>query len=380
LFDNIYRNKTVLITGHTGFKGSWLAIWLKELGADVVGYSLAPPSQPNNVEATNLREKITDIRGDVRDLDRMMATFKRYQPEFVFHLAAQPIVRYSYDKPKMTFDTNVGGTVNVCEAVRRTSSVRVLINVTSDKCYENRERVWGYRENDPLGGHDPYSASKGCAELAFNAYLQSYFSPKAAQGRLIGAASVRAGNVIGGGDWGADRLVPDCIRALSRNQHIYIRNPHSIRPWQHVLEALGGYLLLGTRLSADPGRYSGAWNFGPDDDSHLTVVALTDLLLKYWGKGVWVNISADNAPHEAKLLQLNCDKAHGELNWHTILSISECIRMTTEWYQNYYRKSPCHDVSSLCVEHIHEYMDQAAGQHAPSEVRVTTLETAVVCS
>jgi len=230
MFDDIYKNRKVLITGHTGFKGSWLAIWLKELGADVVGYSLEPPSEPNNFEATRLWEKVTHIHGDISDLDRLMGTFKKYQPEFVFHLAAQPIVRLSYEEPKLTFDTNVGGTVNVFEAVRKTPSVKVLVNITSDKCYENREWVWGYRENDPMGGHDPYSASKGCAELVFNAYLKSFFSQKNSEDTtpnsspltphvsILGAASARAGNVIGGGDWGADRLVPDCIRALSRHQ------------------------------------------------------------------------------------------------------------------------------------------------------------------
>jgi CDP-glucose 4,6-dehydratase len=230
MFNDAFKNKKVLVTGHTGFKGSWLAIWLKELGADVIGYSLAPPSEPNNFEATRLQDKITHIHGDIRDLDRLMETFKKYQPEFVFHLAAQPLVRLSYDEPKMTFDTNVGGTVNVLEAVRKTPSVKVLVNITSDKCYENREWVWGYRENDPMGGHDPYSASKGCAELVFSAYLKSFFSQDAAQDRTIGAASARAGNIIGGGDWGADRLVPDCIRALSRHQPIGIRSPHAVGP------------------------------------------------------------------------------------------------------------------------------------------------------
>jgi nucleoside-diphosphate-sugar epimerase len=207
MFENTYKNKKVLITGHTGFKGSWLAIWLKELGAEVIGYALDPPSDPNNFEATKLQEKITHIHGDVRDIDHLLETFRKYQPEFVYHLAAQPIVRLSYDEPKLTFDTNVGGTVNVFEAVRKTPSVKVLVNITSDKCYENREWVWGYRENDPMGGHDPYSASKGCSELVFNAYLRSFFSSSATTGRTIGAASARAGNVIGGGDWGADRLI-----------------------------------------------------------------------------------------------------------------------------------------------------------------------------
>ncbi|SEM54679.1 CDP-glucose 4,6-dehydratase [Syntrophus gentianae] len=379
MFDNIYQNKTVLITGHTGFKGSWLALWLKELGANVIGYSLAPPSQPNNFEVTNLREKMTDVRGDIRDLDCLLETFTRYQPELVFHLAAQPIVRCSYNEPKMTFDTNVGGTVNIFEAVRRTSSVKVLVNVTSDKCYENRERVWGYRENDPLGGHDPYSASKACAELVFNAYLKSYFSQSVVHGRTIGAASVRAGNVIGGGDWGVDRLVPDCIRSLSRNRPVFLRNPRSVRPWQHVLEALGGYLLLGACLSQNPEKYSGAWNFGPDDGSHLTVLALTDLLIKFWGEGVWVDISDSTSPHEAKLLKLNCDKAHAGLNWHNVLTIDECLQMTAQWYQKYYRESQSRDLSALCIEQIRDYMDLAEGRLLDLGVKIATSK-AVLCS
>ncbi len=308
MFKDAFKNRKVLITGHTGFKSSWLSIWLRELGAHVVGYSLAPPSEPSNFKASSLQNKITHIHGDVRDLDDLLNAFRKYQPEFVFHLAAQPLVRLSYDEPKLTFDTNVSGTVNVFEAVRKTPSVKVLVNITSDKCYENREWVWGYRENDPMGGHDPYSASKGCAELVFNAYLKSFFSPSAAQNRAIGAASARAGNVIGGGDWGADRLVPDCIRALSGHQPIGIRNPRAVRPWQHVLEPLSGYLWLGALLSQDPGKYSGPWNFGPDDGSHLTVAEMADRLIKYWGDGSWEDLSAPQALHEAKLLKLCCVK------------------------------------------------------------------------
>jgi len=382
VFDGMYRNKTALITGHTGFKGSWLAIWLKELGADVIGYSLAPPSEPNNFEATRLSEKITHIHGDIRDLDRLMETFNKYQPEFVFHLAAQPLVRLSYHEPKMTFDTNVGGTVNVLEAVRKTPSVKVLVNVTSDKCYENREWVWGYRENDPLGGHDPYSASKGCAELVFSAYLKSFFhsgdmtehsgdmtgirqnSVSCRRNSPIGAASARAGNVIGGGDWGTDRLVPDCIRALSRHQPIGIRSPHAIRPWQHVLEPLGGYLQLGAALWQDPERYSGAWNFGPDDSSHLTVSEMAERLIQYWGGGSWNDLSdPTKALHEAKLLKLNCDKAHAELNWHSALGIDECLQMTAYWYKKYDMGNQNTDISALCIKQIHDYMGKAAEKH-----------------
>jgi CDP-glucose 4,6-dehydratase len=365
MFSNIYQNKTVMITGHTGFKGSWLAIWLRELGADVVGYSLDPPSEPNNFEATRLREKITHLHGDIRDLDRLMETFRKYQPEFVFHLAAQPLVRLSYDEPKMTFDTNVGGTVNVFEAVRKTPGVKVLVNITSDKCYENREWDWGYRENDPLGGHDPYSASKACAELVFSAYLKSLFSRCDEQDKAIGAASARAGNVIGGGDWGADRLVPDCIRALSRHQPIGIRSPHSVRPWQHVLEPLGGYLWLGALLRQDPGKYSGAWNFGPENGSHLTVANMADRLIKHWGEGSWNDLSDPHALHEAKVLKLNCDKVHAGLNWYSVLTIDECIQMTADWYKRFYMESQNTDAYALCLEQLRSYVDIAAEKHLP---------------
>ncbi len=355
MFENTYKNKKVLITGHTGFKGSWLAIWLKELCAEVIGYALDPPSDPNNFEATKLKETITHIHGDICDLDRLMETFKKYQPEFVFHLAAQPLVRLSYDKPKLTFDTNVGGTVNIFEAVRKTDSVKVLVNITSDKCYENREWIWGYRENDPMGGHDPYSASKGCAELVFNAYLKSFFYHNAAQGRTIGAASARAGNVIGGGDWGKDRLVPDCIRALSNGEKIGIRSPNAIRPWQHVLEPLGGYLLLGSALWQNPQKYSGAWNFGPENSSHLTVAEMADRLIKYWGEGKWEDLSDPKAVHEANLLKLNCDKAHAELNWYSALTIDECLQMTADWYKEFYAASKTKDMYPFCISQIQQY-------------------------
>ena len=260
----------------------------------------------------------------------------------------------------MTFDTNVGGTVNILEAARKTPSVKVLVNITSDKCYENREWVWGSRENDPMGGHDPYSASKGCAELVFSAYLKSFFSEDATQDRTIGAASARAGNVIGGGDWGADRLVPDCIRALSRHQPIDIRSPHAVRPWQHVLEPLGGYLQLGALLSQDPKKYSGAWNFGPEDGSHLTVAEMADRLIKYWGDGSWEDLSDPQALHEAKLLNLNCDKAHASLNWHSVLTIDECLQMTAEWYKEFYSGPQAKDMHPFCVAQIRKYEGSAA--------------------
>jgi CDP-glucose 4,6-dehydratase len=363
MFRNIYQGKRVLVTGHTGFKGSWLCIWLKELGAEVVGYSLDPPSEPNNFSACGLAEHIDHQHGDVRDHDRLISIFSHYQPELVFHLAAQALVRSSYDDPKGTIDTNVGGTINVLEAVRRTDSVRVLINVTSDKCYENREWVWGYRENDPMGGHDPYSASKGCAELVFAAYLRSFFSNSATRGRQIGAASCRAGNAIGGGDWGRDRLLPDCVRALSAGESIAIRNPHAIRPWQHVLELLSGYLWLGTCLWEEPGKYCGGWNFGPDNTADLTVSEVVTRFVQAWGAGEWQDLSEPGAVHEAATLRLCCDKAAVHLGWRNALAMEKAIVLTAEWYKRFYATHGNGYMYILCAEQIRNYTGLAASNN-----------------
>jgi len=404
MFKNIYQGKRVLVTGHTGFKGSWLCIWLKELGAEVVGYALDPPSEPNNFSACLLSDHIDHQHGDVRDHDRLISIFSHYKPEMVFHLAAQALVRSSYDDPKGTFDTNAGGTVNVLEAVRLTDSVRVVVNVTSDKCYENREWVWGYRENDPLGGHDPYSASKGCAELVFNAYLKSFFSQKksasnlgtqyrfllnqvmspnysgqsgdtipisgeigscpqisqvSSGGRQIGAGSCRAGNAIGGGDWGRDRLIPDCVRALSSDRAIAIRNPHAIRPWQHVLELLSGYLWLGACLWENPGQYSGAWNFGPDNTADLTVEEVVNRFVQVWGAGEWQDLSEPRADHEAATLRLCCDKSANYLGWRNALSMEQAIDLTVEWYKMFYSGASQESVYLLCTKQIAKYVKTA---------------------
>jgi CDP-glucose 4,6-dehydratase len=404
MFKNIYQGKRVLVTGHTGFKGSWLCIWLKELGADVAGYALDPPGEPNNFSACRLSEHIDHQHGDVRDQDRLISAFSRCKPEMVFHLAAQALVRSSYDDPKETFDTNAGGTVNVLEAVRRTPGVRVLVNVTSDKCYENREWAWGYRENDPLGGHDPYSASKGCAELIFSAYLRSFFSQKksgdtipisilrqaqderakagetipisgeigarprissnsasnsASGGRLIGAGSCRAGNAIGGGDWGRDRLIPDCVRALNAGRPVGIRNPRSVRPWQHVLELLSGYLWLGARLWEDPEGFSGVWNFGPAGADNGSVQEVVDRFIKTWGSGVWEDLSDPKAVHEAAALRLCCDKAANHLGWRNALSLEQAIDLTAEWYKMFYSGASQEDVYLLCTKQIAEYAKTA---------------------
>ena len=361
VFNKYFENKKVLITGHTGFKGSWLALWLNALGADVIGYALDPPSIPNNFTANVLEDKITHIHGDIRDIEFLIDAFHTHQPEFVFHLAAQALVRYSYKDPKLTFDTNVGGTVNVMEAVRQTPSVKVLVNITSDKCYENKEWIWGYRENDQLGGHDPYSASKGCSELIFNAYMNSFFGQDNSNGRALGAAATRAGNVIGGGDWGADRLIPDCIRSLFINKPIGIRNPQAIRPWQHVLEPLGGYLLLGALLWKDPKRYSGVWNFGPDLCNHLTVAEVVERLITLWCTGTWEDLSDPKSLHETNLLKLNCDKAKGYLDWHGVLSIDECLEMSAAWYKRFYTKSQEQDMYEFSLSQIQQYGEKLKG-------------------
>ena len=359
VFGNRYKKRRILITGHTGFKGSWLAIWLKELGAEVVGYALEPPSDPSNYAATGLADRINHVHGDVRDLDHLMDVFARYEPEMVFHLAAQALVRSSYEDPKTTFDTNIGGTVNVLEAVRRTDSVRVLVNITSDKCYENREWVWGYRENDPMGGHDPYSASKGAAELVFAAYLRSFFSKPACGDRQLGAASCRAGNAIGGGDWGRDRLIPDCIRALAAGEDIGIRNPRAIRPWQHVLELLSGYLWLGARLWTHPEAFNGGWNFGPPGEAHMTVGEVVNRLLRAWGSGAWRDLSPPEAVHEAATLRLCCDKAASCLGWRNALSLDEAIEMTAAWYNTFYSGVSQDAAYHRCTRQIVEYIEKA---------------------
>jgi len=331
LFDGIYKDKNVLVTGHTGFKGSWLSIWLNEMGANVIGYALDPYTDQDNFVVTNLSEKITDLRGEIRDYDNLLRTFKEEKPEIVFHLAAQPLVRLSYEQPRETYEVNVMGTVNVLEAARQSDSVKTVIIITSDKCYENNEWIWGYRENDPMGGYDPYSSSKGCAELVTSAYTRSFFENEDSD---IAVASVRAGNVIGGGDWAADRLITDCISYLKKDKAIEIRSPKAIRPWQHVLEPLRGYLLLASKLYQNPEKYTGAWNFGPDEASIVTVGELVDKLVNKWGSGEWIDTSNNNEPHEAKLLKLDISKARHQLNWEPKLSFDQTIDLVVDWYQN----------------------------------------------
>lgn len=349
-FDNVFKDKTVLITGHTGFKGSWLTIWLKELGAKVIGYALEPYTDRDNFVLCKLEDKITSIIGDIRDYNKLKTVFDEHEPEYVFHLAAQPIVRESYLNPKETLDVNIGGVTNVLECCRLSKKVKVIVNVTSDKCYHNKEWIWAYRENDPLGGYDPYSASKGCSELLTTAYRNSFFNPDNFDKYGKSISSVRAGNVIGGGDWQTDRLIPDCIKALENNQSISIRNPNATRPWQHVLEPLGGYLLLASKMFLEPTKYCGAWNFGPNHESVISVGELVNLLVKKWGDGNWIDISNNDEPYETKLLSLDTNKVRYKLGWKPRWDIKTCIEKTLEWY-----KYSSDDFYDLCVKQIIDY-------------------------
>ncbi len=334
-----YKGKRVLITGHTGFKGSWLALWLHMLGAEVTGYSLDPPSTPNHFEAARIAELlIRDVRGDIRNATLMNETVDSVSPDFVFHLAAQPLVPKSLISPRETFDVNVVGTSSVLDAVMKYGKQCVVIVVTSDKCYRNDESGRPFSESDPLGGHDPYSASKAGAELVVEAYRSSFFP---ANSKVpISLASVRAGNVIGGGDWGENRLIPDAVRALIRDEALEVRNPKSIRPWQHVLEPLSGYLQLANMLAAtvDDNRLCSAWNFGPPPTQQVTVEDLLQKVFDVWGSGRWINSSSPDAEIEAKTLNIAIEKAQNELNWNPNWDIDESITQTMHWYQNYYKE------------------------------------------
>ncbi len=325
----IFRGKRVLVTGHTGFKGSWLTLLLNGLGAEVMGYALASEYAGGHFERLGLEKQIRHVTGDVRDLDRMRQEVASFQPEIVFHLAAQALVRPSYVDPKTTFDVNVGGGVNLLEVVHTCESVRALVFITSDKCYENLEWIWGYRETDAMGGHDPYSASKGAAELVFSSYLRSFFANRPD----FGAATARAGNVIGGGDWAADRIVPDCVRALQAGKPITIRSPRATRPWQHVLEPLSGYLKLGARLFESGHVYDGAWNFGPHVGDVRTVLDVANAIAGQFENGSVVVVEPRDKPHEAHLLQLNSDKARQLLQWDTRWNFEQTLAATGGWYR-----------------------------------------------
>jgi CDP-glucose 4,6-dehydratase len=328
-----YNGRRVFVTGHTGFKGAWLGQWLATLGADIAGYALDPPTQPNLFDALDLRSRIKHVAADIRDADRLATEVQAAQPSVVFHLAAQAIVRRAYAEPREAFETNVMGTVNVLEAARSCPSVRAVVIVTSDKCYENHDRDQAFKETDAMGGRDPYSASKGCAELVTAAYRESFF----ADGATV--ASVRAGNVIGGGDWAADRIIPDSVRALVAGAPIVVRNPDAVRPWQHVLEPLSGYLRLGALMLRDGHRYDGPWNFGPTDQGGDRPVRwVVERFLSEWGSGTWTTpIVGGSEPHEAHRLSLDSSKAREQLGWAPVWDGHAAVRQTASWYREYYQ-------------------------------------------
>lgn len=351
-FKGFYKGKRVLVTGHTGFKGSWLIMWLNLLGAEVIGYSLEPVYDYNMFDLCGLNKGIVHIIGDIRDNEKLHKTILEYKPEIVFHLAAQALVRASYKEPYYTFDTNIMGTVNLYESIRATDTVNTIITVTSDKCYENKEFVYGYREIDPMGGDDPYSSSKGCVELITASYRKSFFDKKD-----IAISTVRAGNVIGGGDWSNDRLIPDCVRAINNNEEIVLRNPHSVRPWQHVLEPLSGYLWLGVLMYENQKKYSSCWNFGPEGDDNFTVEKIVRYFIDKWQKGSY-SVDNSNHPHEASQLNLDISKAKFYLGWKPIFSVSEAIEKTVNWYKEFYF-SKNKSLNSFSVKQLNEYCKKA---------------------
>lgn len=348
-----WSGKRVFLTGHTGFKGSWMSLWLQSMGAEVVGYSLAPPSNPSLFEVAHVAKGMVSLEGDIRDLDLMQAAMVQHRPDLVIHMAAQSLVRYSYEDPIETYSTNIMGTVNVLEAVRQVTSVKAVVVITTDKCYENREWVWGYRENEAMGGYDPYSSSKGCAELVTAAYRQSFFTKTEAES--VAVASVRAGNVIGGGDWAADRLIPDMVRAVAEGLPVVIRNPHAIRPWQYVLEPLSGYLLLAQRLYEDGVAYAEGWNFGPSEDDAKPVQWIVEQLTGMWGEGASWTLDKTEHPHEAHYLKLDCSKARMRLGWQPRWTLTRALEDIVSWHKGHQRGDDMHDFS---LKQIAEFQAQ----------------------
>ncbi len=361
-FRNFYDGRTVLVTGHTGFKGSWLATWLTHLGARVVGYALEPPSDPSNFEVSRLAQRIAHIHGDVRDVDRLVTTFRDHRPEIVFHLAAQSLVRLSYRKPRETFEVNLMGTVNVLEAARQTESVRAVVSITSDKCYRNVEWVWGYREDDELGGDDPYSGSKACAELAIAVYRSKSFQQATDGARNLSIASARASNVIGGGDWALDRIVPDLVRAIAARRDLVMRNPNATRPWQHVLESLSGYLWLGSQL-ADRPELRSSWNFGPVDGPSRTVEDVVNAMLRQWASPATRLVGErDRRLPESTLLRLDCSKARHDLEWRATWDVERTLQAVVAWYKQFHGSNGA-DMFPYSIRQIDEYIADARAQN-----------------
>lgn len=348
MWKNTYKGKKVLVTGHTGFKGSWLTLWLKELGARVCGYALEPNTTPSLFDAAQVADGIVNVFGDILDTEKLNKTFQDFQPEIVFHLAAQPLVRLSYAEPVLTYQTNVIGSLNVLEAARKTASVKAFVNVTTDKCYENKEINRGYKEDEPMGGYDMYSSSKGCVEILSSSYRRSFLKDGYAM------ATARAGNVIGGGDWALDRLIPDCVRAIEAGEEIEIRNPVATRPWQHVLEPLSGYLLLGHLLYTQGSKYAEGFNLGPNAESVLTVAEVAQLAVKEYGRGS-VKVHKKDDLHEANLLMLDITKAEQVLGWVPTYTAQEAVAKTIAWYKRFYQGEP---MLAFTLQQIHEYEER----------------------
>ncbi|MDC1100483.1 CDP-glucose 4,6-dehydratase [Gammaproteobacteria bacterium] len=352
---NIFENKKVLVTGHTGFKGSWLVSWLKLLNANVSGIALDPYTDPSHFSSAKISEDIEDLRIDIRDGEALKKAIKSIKPDFIFHLAAQALVRKSYTNPIETWQTNVFGTINLLDALRDLDNECTAVMITSDKCYDNVEWIWGYRETDALGGPDPYSASKGAAELAIKSYIKSYFPKESSNIRL---ASARAGNVIGGGDWSQDRIVPDCIKAWMNNSNVELRNPHATRPWQHVLEPLSGYLCLAEHLSQDSTFHGEPFNFGPPAEQNHSVLNLVENMSLNWKNVQWTDISENiSGPYESGLLKLNCDKALAHLNWQPTWNFEETVKITTEWYKSFHENP--NEIKKITEAQIKEYLKSA---------------------
>jgi len=349
-----WRGRRVLVTGHTGFKGSWLSLWLEELGAEVTGFALNPPTNPNLFEVAGVAVGMCSVIGDVRDPQALERAVQDAAPEVVIHMAAQPLVRYSYTHPVETYHTNVMGTVHLLDALRRCASVRAVVSVTSDKCYENREWVWGYRENEAMGGFDPYSNSKGCAELVTAAFRNSYFPPRDYSRHKVGVGSGRAGNVIGGGDWALDRLIPDIVRAIVAGEAVRIRSPHAIRPWQHVLEPLSGYLVLAERLYEQGAAFAEGWNFGPANQDARPVQWIVERLTQLWGEGSRWELDGADHPHEAHYLKLDCSKARMSLGWRPRWDLEKTLARIVEWHKAHVAGG---DMREITLGQIRDYMN-----------------------
>jgi CDP-glucose 4,6-dehydratase len=360
VFDGYYQGKTVLVTGDTGFKGSWLCVWLKLLGARVVGFAQEPPSQVSHYDVCALQDQIDHVTGDLRNFDQLKAAMDRYRPDIVFHLAAQALVPRAVNTPRETFDVNVMGTVNVLEAALQAPQQTSVVVVTSDKCYQNFSWEWGYREEDRLGGFEPYGASKACAELVVQCYQSRGYQNAREQSKYLPIASARAGNVIGGGDWADARLVPDLARAIAQSETLHLRAPQATRPWQHVLESLSGYLCLGAQLGDDPEQFASAWNFGPNHEVVASVGQVVESFMRYWNpNGVPVKASADSTISEAMVLSVDCSRARARLGWHCCWELEQTLEATASWYRTYY-EVPGSDMLAYSQQQIQDYCSQAA--------------------